>query len=136
MGLGGAGFSRDQLSAKLEAVQAKWSLGLGGISIEAPRQNIDAALDILLAVWASPALPADEFERIKAGSIAQLEAALKDPVAVAASAASLRFDNYPANHPYQPRSLEQQLAETRAVTYADASACVADFSGVSQSNVT
>lgn len=135
MALGGAGFSRDQLSAKLEALQAKWSLSLGGIFIEAPRQNIDAALDILLAVWTSPALPSDEFERIKASSIARLEAALKDPVAVAASTAGLRFDNYPALHPYQPRSLEQQLAEIRAVTYADATACVADLSGIAQARL-
>jgi len=132
LALGGAGFSRDQLSAKLEALQAKWSLNLGGIFLEAPRQNIDAALDILLAVWTSPSLPADEFERIKAGSIARLEAALKDPVAVAASTANLRFNNYPAQHPYQLRSLEQQLAESKAVTYADATACIADFAGISQ----
>ena len=132
MALGGAGLSRDQLSEKLEALQAKWSLDLGGISIEAPRQNIDEVLDILLAVWTSPALPAEEFERIKAGSIARLEAALKDPVAVAASAANLRFNNYPAQHPYQPRSLDQQLAESKAVTYADATTCVADFAGIAQ----
>ena len=113
MPLGGAGLSRDQLSERLEALQATWSLDRGGISIEAPRENVDAALDILLAVWTSPALPVEEFERIKAASIARLEAALKDPIAVAASSANLRFNNYPAGHPYQPRSLQQQLAESR-----------------------
>ena len=132
MALGGADLSRDQLSAKLEALQAKWSLGLGGIYLEAPRQNIDAALDILLAVWTSPTLPANEFERIKASSIARFEAALKDPVAVATSTANLRFNNYPAQHPYQPRSLEQQLAESKAVSYADVTTCVAEFNGIGQ----
>ncbi len=132
MPLGGAGLSRDQLSERLEALQATWSLDRGGISIEAPRENVDAALDILLAVWTSPALPVEEFERIKAASIARLEAALKDPIAVAASSANLRFNNYPAGHPYQPRSLQQQLAESRAVTYADTTACIADFAGVAQ----
>ncbi len=129
---GGAGLSRDQLSAKLEALQAKWSLSLGGIVIEAPRKNIDAALDILLSVWTSPALPMNEFERIKASAIAGLEAALKDPGAVAASATNLRFDNYPAQHPFQPRSLEQQLAENAAVNFTDVTACAADFSGIAQ----
>lgn len=127
-----AGLTRDQLSARLEALQAQWSLSLGGIGIEAPRRNIDAALDILLSAWASPALPVAEFEQIKAATIARLEAGLKDPGQVAASEANLRFDNYPARHPLQPRSLEQQLAESRAVTYADAKACVADFSGLAQ----
>jgi zinc protease len=132
MAFGGAGLSRDQLGEKLEALQAHWSLGLDGIALEAPRRNIDAALDLLLAAWTSPALPASEFDRLKAGAIARLEAGLKDPGQVAANASSLRFDNYPARHPLQPRSLEQQLAESRAVSLADASACVADFSGLAE----
>ncbi len=132
MAYGGAGLSREQLSARLEALQAQWSLSLDGIAIEAPRRNIDAALDILLSAWTSPALPAAEFEQIKAATIARLEAGLKDPGQVAANKANLRFDNYPARHPFQPRSLEQQLAESRAVSYADAKACVADFSGLAQ----
>lgn len=132
MALGGAGLSRDQLSEKLEALQAKWSLDLGGVSVEAPRENIDAALDILLAAWTYPSLPVEEFERIKASSIARLEAALKDPVAVAASTVNLRFNNYPAQHPYQPRSIEQQLAESKTVSYADATACIAEFAGIAQ----
>ena len=129
---GGAGLDRDQLAAKLDALQAQWSLGLSGISIEAPRRHLDAALDLLLAVWAAPALPEGEFNRLKAASIARLEAALKDPAQVAANLASLRFDNYPAGHPLQPRSLEQLLAETRAATFNQVSACAADFSGLAQ----
>jgi zinc protease len=127
---GGAGLSRDQLNAKLEALQAHWSVGLGGIVLEAPRRNIDAALDILLAAWTSPALPESEFARLKAGSIAGVEAALKDPGQVVANAASLRFDNYPASHPLRPRPLQQQLADSRAVSFADVTACVADLSGI------
>lgn len=132
MAYGGAGLSRDQLSAKLEALQAEWTLGLGGIVLEAPRQNIDAALDILLAAWAAPSLPVDEFERIKSAAGTGLEAAMKNPAAVAATASGLRFDNYPAGHPLQPRSLEAQLAENRAVTLADATRCVRDFAGRSK----
>ncbi|MFZ4538118.1 M16 family metallopeptidase [Propionivibrio sp.] len=132
MAYGGAGLSRDQLSARLEALQAHWSLGLGGIVVEAPRRNIDAALDILLSAWSSPTLPASEFERIKAAAIARLEAGLKDPTQVAATTASLRFDNYPAQHPYQPRSLEQQLAESRAVSFTAATSCATDFSGIAE----
>jgi zinc protease len=132
MAYGGAGLDRDQLAARLDALQAKWSLGLGGIVIEAPRRNIDAALDLLLGVWAAPALPESEFDRLKAAAIARLEAALKDPAQVAANEASLRFDNYPAGHPLAPRSLAQQLAESRAASFAQASACVADFSGLAQ----
>jgi zinc protease len=126
---GGAGLSRDQLSEKLDALQAQWTLGLGGITLEAPRDQLPAALELLLAVWAAPTLPADEFDRVKSATIAQLEAAQKDPGSVAISQAHLRFDNFPSGHPHRPQSLDQQLAEARAVTLADVRACVADFGG-------
>ena len=129
---GGAGFDRDQLAAKLDALQAQWSLGLSGVAIEAPRRNVDAALDLLLAVWASPTLPEAEFNRLKSAAIARLEAALKDPAQVAVNLAALRFDNYPPGHPLQPRSLEQLLAEARAATFKDTAACAADFAGLAQ----
>lgn len=131
MAYGGAGMSRDQLSAKMENLKAEWSMSLGGISVEAPRQNVDAAFDTLLAAWAAPTLPVAEFDRIKAASISGIERAMKEPSAVAANQASLRFDNYPPHYLLKPRSLEQQLAEMRGVTYEQVKACVKDFLGVS-----
>ena len=134
MGFGGAGLSRDELSAKMEALQARWSMTLGGIALEAPRRNIDAALDILLSVWvwAAPALPESEFERMKAAAIARLEASFKDPTQVAANATGLRFDNYPERHPFKPSSMQQQLAEYEALNFSSVSSCVSDFLGIAQ----
>jgi zinc protease len=130
LAFGGAGLDRDQLDDKLETLQAHWSLGLGGVTLEAPRKNIDTALDILLAAWATPLLPMNEFERIKSSSIAGLEAELKDPGSVAGNATSLRFDNYPEHHPYKPRTLQQLMTEFRALSYSDITRCVADFNGI------
>lgn len=129
MAFGGGGLDRDALAARLETLQARWSIGLGGIALEAPRPNVEAALDLLLAAWRAPALPENEFERLKAARIAGLEAALKDPGQVAANAAGLRFDNYPAQHPFQPRSLTQALDDARAADMAGVRACIADFGG-------
>jgi zinc protease len=130
VGFGGAGMTRDQLDAKLEALQATWSVNLGGLSLEVPRKNFDAAVDILLAAWAAPTLPQDEFERMKAGAISNMQSSLKDPSAVASTQVGLRFDNYPANHPLKPQSLEAQLAEYQALSYADVSRCASDLAGV------
>jgi zinc protease len=132
MNYGGAGLSRDELSAKMDALQARWSMSLGGIALEAPRRNIDSALDILLSVWTSPALPKSEFERIKAAAIARIEANFKDPIQVAASATGMRFDNYPDRHPFKPHSMEQQLAEYETLSFSNVSSCVDDFSGIAQ----
>ena len=135
MAYGGAGLSRDQLNAKMEALQAKWSVSLGKLSVEAPRKNVDAALSILLSAWAAPSLPESEFDRIKAGQIAGYEAGLKDPGTVAANRVSLRFNNYPVQHPLRPLSLEQSIDEIRSVSYGDVKACVSDFSGIAHARL-
>lgn len=128
---GGAGLTRDQLSAKMADLKAEWSMSLGGVSVEAPRDQVDAALDVLLAAWSAPSLPEAEFDRLKAAAVSGIERAMKEPSAVAANQAGLRFDNYPAAYALKPRSLEQQLAEAKAVRYDDVKACVNDFLGVS-----
>jgi len=132
MAYGGGGLSRDQLSARMAELKAEWSMSLGGIQLEAPRDTIDTAWDVLLAAWAAPALPPAEFDRLKAAAVAGIERAMKEPAAVASAEAAQRFDNYPDGHPAKPRSLEQQLAQARAVSLDDVQACVRDFLGVSQ----
>ncbi|MEY5097854.1 MAG: hypothetical protein RJA36_573 [Pseudomonadota bacterium] len=129
---GGGGLNRDELSARLEAMRARWSLSLDGIQLEAPRQGLPEALDLLLSAWAAPLLPSDEFARIKAAGTADLEAALRNPALLADSQTRLRFDNFPPGHPDKPQPLEQQLAELRALGYSDVQACVADFGGLAQ----
>lgn len=129
IGFGGAGMSRDALSARLESLKAHWSLGMGGLTLEAPREHLEAAAELLFSAWAAPALPEDEFARIKAAAIARLEAALKEPAQVAANAALLRFDNYPAGHVLKPRSLAAQLQAMQAVSYPQVKACVANLGG-------
>lgn len=132
MDYGGAGLNRDELGVKLEALKAKATLGLGRLVIEAPHQNILPALDLLLQTWAAPALPEAEFERIQAAAIAHLESELHEPASVAATAARLRFDNYPQQHPFRPISIEQQIEAMRDVRFSDVTKCVADFSGIAQ----
>jgi zinc protease len=87
---------------------------------------------LLLSVRADPLLPEAEFERLRAASVAALEAALQQPAQLAAVASRLRFDNYPAGHPRQPRTLQQQLQDLRGLTLADVKSCLADFGGLGQ----
>ena len=132
---GGGGIDRDALNARLEALRARWSLGLDGIFLEAPKDQLVQALDLLLSVWADPLLPEAEFERLRAASVAGIEAALLQPAQLAAVASRLRFDNYPAGHPRQPRMLQQQLQELRGLTLAEVKSCVADFGGLAQARL-
>lgn len=133
---GGGGMNRDQLDAKLEALQANWDLGMGRIAVNAPRKHINEAFDILLSAWNSPLMPVAEFDRLKTSAIASLEAALKDPGAVASSTLELRFDNYPEHHPHKSYSIEHELAEMRALTFEQVMACRNDFSGLGRVQLT
>jgi zinc protease len=132
MAQGGAGLTRDQLRARLETLQAQWSLSLQGFAIEAPREQIGPAFRVLLNAWSQPLLPVAEFERLKAAALADLEAARRNPSSVAATAVALRFDNYPEGHPHRPRDLDTQWRETQAVSFEDVQRCVQDFLGRSQ----
>lgn len=132
---GGAGLDRDQLSGRLEALRARWSLGFDGLFLEAPKDQLPQALELLLSVWADPLLPEAEFERLRASDLASLEAALQHPARLAAVESRLRFDNYPDGHPRKPLPLQQQLAETRDLKLADIQACVADFAGLAQARL-
>jgi len=132
---GGAGLDRDALNARLEALRARWSLGLDGIFLEAPKDQLLPALELLLSVWADPLLPEAEFSRLRAASVARLEAALQQPAQLAAVESRLRFDNYPAGHPRQPRQLQLQLQELRALTLDEVKSCVSDFAGLAQARL-
>ena len=132
MAHGGAGLTRDQLRARLETLQARWSLSLRGFSIEAPREQLGPAFRLLLNAWSQPLLPAVEFERLKAAALADLEAARRNPAQVAASIVAQRFDNFPEGHPHRPRDLDAQWRETQAVAFEDVQRCVQDFLGRSR----
>ena len=120
----------DELDALMEKLQANWDIGLNGITVEAPRKNIEAAFDLLLSVWAAPSLPQTEFERIKASMVAGDEAALKDPAAMAANIVALRLDNYPDRHPKKALSIAQDIAAYRRITHDQVRACQSDFGGI------
>lgn len=128
----GGGLSREALTTRMSGYRARWSLGLGGIALEVPRRQVDAALGTLLDVWRAPEVSEAEFRRMKAAVVSGLEAGMKSPVSVAAARTLQRFDNYPEDHPGRPRSLEAQLAEARAVSLADVRGCLADFGGIAR----
>ena len=132
---GGAGMDRDALSARLEALRARWGLGLDGLWLEAPRDNLEQALGLLLSVWADPLLPEAEFLRLRTAGVAALEAALQHPARLAAAESRLRFDNYPEGHPRKPRTLQRQLQDLRGLTLAEVQSCVADFGGLAQARL-
>jgi zinc protease len=128
---GGAGLDRNALDARLEALDATWSMTNDVLSLSVKRQNLDAALDLLLRVRKDPLLPEDEFQRMKSRAISGIDDQLTNPAAVAARELDLRFDNYPAGHLNKPRSFAEFRERMEALDYAQVKQCSEDARGLS-----
>ena len=135
MAYGGNGMNRDVLSAKMEKLKATWNIGLAGIYIEVPRDNFAETFETLISVWSDPLMPADEFERYKASRIANLETALKNPIAMADNQVRLRFDNYPDGHWSKPKTYPVLIQEIKKLAYEDVVKCSRDFGKVSHTRI-
>ncbi len=135
MGFGGGGLTRDVLSRRMEELKATWNLRLSGMSMEVPRKNLDKVFEILFSVWSEPLLPLNEFESYKSGLLASYESQLKSPVALADNATRLRFDNFPKGHWSKPKTYEEQIADTKSLSYEDVQRCVKDFAKISHARV-
>jgi hypothetical protein len=68
------GLNREQLEARLEALQATWSMDLNGVTLSVPRARLEEAFGLLMSVWSEPLLPREEFDRMKASDLAGIEA--------------------------------------------------------------
>lgn len=128
---GGAGLDRNALDAIMEALDARWSFGTGGVSISVKRKNLAAALDVLIPVWLDPALPEEEFERNKKRVLSSIDASKASPSAVADKKVDARFDNFPEGHPHKFKTTEQLRAEREAMEYGHVKSCARDLRGLS-----
>jgi zinc protease len=132
---GGNGLTRDDLNRRMEELKANWNIGLSGIYLEVPRENLLDAFALVFSVWANPLLPVQEFNSHKSGLIAYYESQLKNPVSLADNASSLRFDNFPAGHWSKPQTYASQIAQIKSLTYEEVKGCVRDFAKISHARV-
>jgi zinc protease len=135
MKFGGNGLTRDDLNRRMEELKANWNIGLSGIYLEVPRENLLDAFALVFSVWANPLLPVQEFNSHKSGLIAYYESQLKNPVSLADNASSLRFDNFPAGHWSKPQTYASQIAQIKSLTYEEVKGCVRDFAKISHARV-
>lgn len=124
---GGGDLDQDALDRRMEALDAQWSLGLGGLSLSVSKSNLVPALDTLIKVWLDPHLPKAEFQRLKDQGIAGIDAMLTDPVAIARQHLAFRFDNFPIGHPGKPKAFETIRQEWAALEHKEIVACAREI---------
>ncbi|WP_317203500.1 pitrilysin family protein [Janthinobacterium sp.] len=109
-----------QISGKAEGLSA---------TITSTRANLPAALDLLAEVLKRPAFAASEFEELQRERVGALERDLPEPQPLASNAFRRLLDATPEGHVRHIGTLAQQLAETKAVSVAEARAFHAAYYG-------
>ena len=98
-------------------------------SLSTRRETLALALALAADVLRHPAYPDSEFEQQRLQWTTGLEASRQEPGNVAGLAMARHFDPWPAGHPFAFRSLDQNLADLRALKREDIVAFHRDFYG-------
>ena len=136
---GAAGLSREQIDQRFEAL--KTEVGIGGglqaasIGMTTRRDQLAEALALAAQVLRKPEYPQSEFDQFRLQSITGLEAARKEPGNVANAALSQYFDPWPEGHPLRWRSIDQSIADLKALKVEDLRAFHRDFYGTAAGEI-
>ncbi|MDO9193063.1 MAG: pitrilysin family protein, partial [Undibacterium sp.] len=98
-------------------------------SITATRENLPAALDLLAEVLKKSTFPAKEFQEKQLEAINNAEQNIPEPQPLASNAMSRLIDATPVGHVRHVGTLQEQLAETKAVTVEQVKAFHTAFYG-------
>jgi len=131
--------SREQISQKLDALRTTGGVG-GGIQgavidLDTRRDTLADALALAADLLKNPAFPAAEFEQLRMQAITGLEAARKEPGTAVSQAMAAHFDPWPAGHPLAFRSLDEQLAQWKALKLEDVIAFHRRFYGTAEGEI-
>lgn len=130
---GTAKHTRQQIQDEFDKLKARVSIAGGPdaatATIETTRENLPAVLQLVAEVLREPSFPAAEFEQLKQEQLAEIEQGLSDPQALGINAYQRHMSPYPKGHPRYVPTLEESLAEIKAVTLDQVKKFYADFYG-------
>lgn len=120
---GSAKFSRQELQDRFDELHTNARIG-GGISgyyasLVTTRENLPAVIEVVAEVLRNPAFDVNELERLKTSAIANLEASRQDPQAIVNRETRRFYSPWPPGHPYYAPTLDEEIADLRAVTAED-----------------
>lgn len=136
---GSQSLSREQIAERLDTLRTQGGVSGGAqsasINLLSRRETVSDALTLAAQLLRSPAFPEAEFEQLRLQTITGVEAARKEPGTVAGQALADRFDPWPAEHALAHRSLEQVLADVKALKLDDVRGFHRDFYGSAEGEI-
>ncbi len=102
-----------------------------GVSIETTRENLPAVLKLVAEILKEPAFPESEFNLIKEETVTEIESQRSEPGSVISYAIGKQFNRYKKGDPRYSGTLEEDIADTKAVTLQQVRDFYKDFYGAS-----
>ena len=136
---GTAALTRQQVKDSLDKLKAQVAIGGGGnnvtASIETVRDNFLPVLELVAQELRTPRFDSSEFDKLKQENLAQVEQIRTEPIAIAQTTLLRTMTPKPRGHPLYVPTLDETIAEIKAVTLAQVKAFHHDFYGASSSDV-
>ena len=99
------------------------------VSITTTRPNLAAALRIAAEILKEPSFPQAEFDQLKQEMLISLENERSEPTSIAFRAMSAAFNRYPKGHVLYSPTLDEEIADVKALTLDDERKYHKDFYG-------
>ena len=132
--------TRQQIQDELDRLKARVSVNGSATgataSIETTRQNLSQVMRLVGEILREPAFPASEFETLKQEALTQLETQKSEPTTIAVNALSRHFNYRAKGHPLYTGTIDEDIADVKAVTLAEVKAFYTDFYGASSGQLT
>lgn len=119
---------------RAQLADAMSKLKMSGNSVyhfDTTREHLDEALKLMAHVLKEPSFPEAEFEQLRQQWIVGIESSRNEPQVLAGQALDQYFDNWPKGDPRAEMTLDEQLAELKAMKLDDVKAYHREFYGAS-----
>ncbi|MGI8788590.1 MAG: M16 family metallopeptidase [Pyrinomonadaceae bacterium] len=137
---GTAKHTRQQIQDEFDKLKARVNIFGGAtsasVSIETTRQNLPAVMRLVGEILREPTFPQSEFDQLKQETLTQIESQKSEPTAIAFTELNRVFNIYPKGHPFYSGTMEEEIADTKAVTLDDVKQFYKDFYGASNGQLT
>ncbi|HZF39596.1 MAG TPA: pitrilysin family protein [Blastocatellia bacterium] len=125
--------TREQIQDEFDKLKARASVFGGatqaGATIETTRENLPAVMRLLAEILREPSFPAKEFELLKQDDLTGIENQRSEPTSIAFTAFSRHMSPYPKGHVNYVKTIDEEIADLKAVTLDDVKKFHSDFYG-------
>jgi zinc protease len=125
--------TREQIQDELDKLKARANVfgspTQAGATIETTRENLPAVMKLVAEILREPSFPAKEFELLKQDTITGIENGRNEPTSIAFNAFSRHMNPYPKGHVNYVKTIDEEIADVKAVTIDEVKKFHTDFYG-------